>query len=557
MNVSKHLLFASMLLSASSLALTSCEDDNDWADVDGNAPTLNLTVDAVHVEPGMSITIKGKVADADGISTIALVCPELYLDKTIDLMDIYADSIALNGPIKEYDLDYSFQTARHEDGENFKVKVTVTDIGGRQDVKEFGANLDADFTAPYFTAVPAEEITVLIKNETAIKLNVEVSDNIAVDYLSINLVDAGGKSVEGFPIRLEGGEKVLAYTKPVVVPSVAASYKLTVEAADKGLGDEPHVITATSTINVMDLPNLDVIYLADVATAAELNADAFGVPIAMNHVGDYKYRVIYYNEKAGTEVCFIGQKTDFGPLCFAPSKENPTELGDDPDEVDKIKLDRAETYYEFFVDTWNRTYSYKTYAPSAATNPMKHVRYGQDDLNTWWDHNVPDPWWQEFYFGPSTGPGSVKRMEQDAKNPNIYYCYDINPSDFADGDNMKFIVHNWHSHGWWNFASWRSETSVEPSKFVYYGNFFPDATYCGHYESNMDYFQWKYIDMDAAEYAYQYPNAGAFDISKWGDEGYRKNFIGDNWVNTPMPAAGKYTFKIDLHAERGWMYLQK
>lgn len=546
MNASRHLMFASALLSALSLTMTSC-DDNDWADVDGAAPGMNLDIEAVHVEPGMDITIKGKITDADGISTISLSCPELYLNKTIDIIAIYGE------PLKEYDLDYTFQTSRHTEGENFIVKLTVTDVGGRTETKEFGANLDADFTEPYFNAKPGEQITVLIKNETRIKLNVDISDNRVVDYMELNImkVDNGTETqVDGFPVRIDGGEKRLTYQAAVTVPNEPATYKAYITAADRAVQEPAHIITSESTISVMELPNFDAIYLADVASAAELNSDLFGVPIAMDHVGDYKYRVRYYNEKAGTEVCFLGQKTDFGPICFAPSKENANELGDDPDEVNKIKLDKAQTYYEFYVDTWNRSFTMRDYPVSEAINPVMHMHYGRDELNTWWDFSVPDPWWQEFYFDPGDGPGNIMHMEQDNKNPNIFYCYNM---DLKAGEDTNFMIHNWHSHGWWNFVTWRSESKVEPSKFVYYGNVHPD---CDKFTGNADYFEWKYGSMDPEEYSYRYPNAGAFDINKWGDENYRKNFIGDNWVKTPVTTTGKYTFKIDLHTERGWMYLQ-
>jgi len=512
---------------------------------------MDLDIEAVHVEPGMDITIKGKVADADGISTISLSCPELYLNKTIDIIAVYGE------PLKEYDLDYTVQTARHGEGENYIVKLTVTDVGGRTVEKEFGANLDADFTAPYFNAKPGENITVLIKNETLIKINVDITDNRVVDYMEFDLkkvTDGNETSVEGFPVRIEGGEKRFTYQNAVKVPNDPATYRAYITAADRAVQDPAHVITAQSTIEVRELPNFDAIYLSDVNNAEDLNSDLFGVPIAMDHVGDYKYRVRYYNEKAGTEVCFLGQKSDFGPICFAPSKENPNELGDDPDEVNKIKLDKAETYYEFFVDTWNRSYTMKSYSVSEAINPVSHLHYGQNDLNTWWEtNNIGDIWWQEFYFGPSTGPSEVMRMEQDNKNPNIFYCYNM---EFSAGDKTNFMIHNWHSHGWWNFTAWRCDDSKDPSKFVYYGNYHPDLSSVGHYQSNMDYFQSKYIDMDPAEYAYQFPNAGTFNINNWSDEEYRKNFIGDNWVKVPIETSGKYVFKIDLHAERGWMYLQ-
>lgn len=548
MNVSKQLLFACALLSASSLTFSSCGDDNDWADVDGAAPGMTLDVEATHVEPGTNITIKGKVTDADGIATISLSCPELYLEKTIDIIAIYGE------PLTEYDLDYTFQTTRHAEGENFVVTITVTDVGGRSETKTFGANLDADSTPPYFTAKPGETSTVLIKNETKIKINVGVADNRVVDYIKIDLkkVDNGAETaVQGFPITVEGGEKTLSYNNAVAVPNENAVYKLYIEAADREGNEAAHVIAAESEITVTELPNFDAIYLCDVQSAEALNSDMFGVPMAMDHVGDYKYRVRYYNAKAGTEICFLGQQSDFYPICFAPSKDNANELGNDPDEVDKIKLTKAETYYEFFVDTKNGTWTMTDYPVSEAINPVMYLNYGGNDLNTWWEtKNINDIWWQEFYFGPADGPSNVTRMEQDSKNPNIYYCYGM---EFKAGDETNFMIHNWHHDGWWNFTTWRSDKKDDPSKFVYYGNYHPDLTSVGHYKSNDNYFKWKYEDMDPDEYAYQYPNAGPFDLSKWGDENYRKNFIGDNWVKAPVKTSGKYTFVIDLHAERGWM----
>lgn len=533
---------------AASLAMLTACSDNQWSDVDGKAPDVQLAVDAVHTEPGMTIAVRGKVTDADGIASIYMECADLNLRKTIDIIDIYGE------PLKEYDLDYQFQTARRTEGmENFTVTLRITDVGGRVTVKEFGANLDGDFTAPYFTAKPSENITVLIKKETKIKINVSVADNRLVGELEVNLKKISGTDslpVAGYPITVKVNSPTYDWKGQIPVPSEPATYFCTVTVKDAPAGSEPNVAVATSNINVMDLPDFDAIFLSDVKTAAELNSDLFGVPIAMDHVGNYKYRVRYYNEKAGTEICFLGQRTDFGPICFAPSKDNAAELGDDPEEVNRIVLDKAGVYYEFFVDTYNRTYTKREYSKAEAINPVMHMAYGANLLNTWWDWNVADPWMQEFYFGPASGPQSVQRMEQDPNNPNIFYCRDM---DVTAGKKLDFMVHNWHSNGWWNFVAWRSDNKTDPSKFVYYGNLHPDNPY---YTGNTDYFTWKYKNMDPEEYKFQFPKAVPFDINKWSDEGYRKNFIGDNWVNVVPEKSGKYTFKIDLHAERGWMYPQ-
>jgi hypothetical protein len=36
---------------------------------------------------------------------------------------------------------------------------------------------------------------------------------------------------------------------------------------------------------------------------------------------------------------------------------------------------------------------------------------------------------------------------------------------------MNFVIHNWHSDGWWNYCTWRVDDSAEPEIFGYYGNY--------------------------------------------------------------------------------------
>ena len=149
------------------------------------------------------------------------------------------------------------------------------------------------------------------------------------------------------------------------------------------------------------------------------------------------------------------------------------------------------------------------------------------------DQKPGDIWWQEWYFGPASGPDNVTRMEQDKNNPHIYV---INEWRLEAGEEMNFILHNWHSHGWWNYTTWRVDNSAEPDKFMYYGLNFKQTP---HFESNDDYFQ------------YRYGNTPGFDLEKWnGDEGYRKNFVPDNWCKPTVQTSGNYKFIFDAHLER-------
>ena len=97
-------------------------------------------------------------------------------------------------------------------------------------------------------------------------------------------------------------------------------------------------------------------------------------------------------------------------------------------------------------------------------DPVPHA-YGSTSLDTWDDGGS---WLQEFYFGYMTGgPSDVKRFTQDKTNPHLYY---LEESLFFDaGTQMNFLIHNWHSNGWWNYCTWRVDNSNEPEIFGYYG----------------------------------------------------------------------------------------
>lgn len=515
------------------LALTACSNDNEWKDVDGAVPALTLSTSHERTEAGRSIKIAGKVTDNDGIATIDLVCHELNLNKTINLIEIYGE------PKKEYDLDYAFKIQEDQPGDDFNIEITVTDVGGRKEKQYLRVTLDADWTPPYFTTSPDAEVIVLIKEKTSFNLKFSVADNRVVDYVEIDVVDVtdgeeNAKQVDGFPRRVEGnGTAKFDFSEKLELPSKAANLLATVTAYDKEANESAHSATFKSLIKVQELQDMEKMWLCDVENEDDLNSDIFGVPVLCDHVGPYQYEIRYYNEKAGTEVCLLGQKGSFGPLCFAPSKDNASVLGDNPDEVNRIKLSQANSYYLLKFDTFNGTYSVESYSVDSAIDPVMHMHFGGDDLNTWWGGWDTDAWWQEFYFGPmSDGPRDVLKMTQDAKNSHIYVYEDWK---LSKGDRLHFVIHNWHHDGWWNLATWRVDDSEDPGKFMYYGNVHPDNP---HYKGNADYFQWKY--------------KGAVDLDKWqGDESYRKQFVPDNWVDIQSIERGG-TFKLifDAHTER-------
>ncbi len=428
---------------------------------------------------------------------------------------------------------------------SYPVKVTVTDVAGKTEIQEVLVTFDADFDPPVFTQVPDEQVTVLIKDQTLFNLKFTVEDNRNIDYVEVDL-----EGVEGYPMRIEGnGETRVVYAKKLELPSVEKEYKLTITAKDLPAQDnEVRTTVVESKVKVQVLPDFDRVYLADVETADELNSDVFGVPMVCDHVGPFQYRARYYNEKAGTKICFIPQKTDFYPICFGPNPENESILGDDPETSGRITLDQSGVYYKIDFNTKTGAYNVSTYTIAEAIDPIQNLHYGQNDLNTWNDWKAADPWWQEWYFGPTySNPKEIQvRMNQDATNPHIWISDDW---ELSSGEMNEWILHNWHHDGWWNWTSWRFDDSTDPSKCEYYGYLFPDND---HFNSNRAFFEWKYVNVNKDEYNFMHPGCDTFNPDTWGmiNEGYAKTFVPDVKAKPVVTTAGKYRIWFDAHTER-------
>lgn len=176
-------------------------------------------------------------------------------------------------------------------------------------------------------------------------------------------------------------------------------------------------VTTTCSLTVSEMPDFEKMYLADVATDEELNSDVFGVPMVINHTGEYQYKARYYNKAAGTEIFFLPQKTSFTPICFGLDPEDSNKLTDDPELAKPIVLDTPNVYYEIDINVKQSTYSIKTYSVTEATDPINY-EYGQlCDM----PRNEGEPQFN-FYIGWVI----LRRMRrasfvQDANNPHLFY----------------------------------------------------------------------------------------------------------------------------------------
>ena len=165
------------------LAFQSCGDDtDDYPTVDGKAPTLSLKTNHLQVEPGRTFNIEGTLKDADGLKSVRLKSEGMLLDKTINLLEIYSDSL-----LHDYNLSYAYTPASDwTDDTSFPLEVTVEDVGGRTTTQTIQVSGDGDFTDPIFTAAPSSELTVLVQNPK-LSLNATVTDNKKLQSIVVDI----------------------------------------------------------------------------------------------------------------------------------------------------------------------------------------------------------------------------------------------------------------------------------------------------------------------------------------------------------------------------------
>jgi len=447
LNLRQPILWA--LVALSGMTFQSCSSDDDFPTVDGQAPTIALTTDQIHAEPGRSFNITGTVKDADGIKSIRLKNEGMLLDKTINLLEIYGDSL-----LHEYNLDYAYTPANDwTDESNFPLEVTVEDVVGNTSSATLTVKGDGDFTFPTFTSAPSSELTVLLQNPK-LTLNASVSDNkklqsIVVDIPGLNIKDS----------VLLNGVKEYALKKQYDVPAKEASYMMTLRVYD-GMKNMTYT---TSKINVSELPDFDKMYLADVSDAASLTSDLYGVPMLIEHTGKYQYKAHYYNQKVGTGIRFIPQMTDFNPICFGID-ENTGLLTSNPSEAKKIILDEV-GYYEITFNTITGDYDVKRYTPTTA----KMTLNGTTTVN--FNDGSGDQPAQICLAGsglPGTPDWTTNQnndafiLNQSKTNPYLLY----REFNLKAGDEISFTISQTHWWGWWPEPYWRFDGSANNEKNV-------------------------------------------------------------------------------------------
>lgn len=428
-----------------------CSDDDDYKDVDGQSPTLELTSGHIRTLTGYEFTIAGKIADKDGIRSIRLRCADLYLDKTIDLIAIYPDLVY------DYELSYAFTIPEKTAGERFTVGVTVTDLGGRTTESEVLITMDGDYTKPELspsTGLLTTDINLVLSEGTSKKFKFKATDNKGLDYLELVVPDLDileRVDVEGEEVR----ESTLEST--VTFPSdKTGTYTLTIRAVDL-LGNIAEKNYNVLVSKVKDYANL---YLVDFegTDATQLTGnDSWGIPMPIEKVGNFTYKARYYSPAAETPVRFITSKYSFS-VCFGDDKNNPGQLSGITDEVQPILLP-GKGYYEINLNTEEGTYTVAAYTPE--DEPLE---VGSPQIA----FNEGDGGREEYTFklgfvgdgfvgSPGWSPSNVYEFSQDADNPYIFTAELV----FDRSAYLDVTITPYHPWGWWISPSWRFDGANE------------------------------------------------------------------------------------------------
>lgn len=490
--------------------LFGCTEENVYTDVDGQNPSFELTTEHIRTLTGYEFTMSGKISDKDGISSINLYCPELFLDKTIDLVKLYSETQY------EYNLSYSFTIPEDNKGESFKVKVTVTDLGGRTTEGEILITMDGDYTLPEFTSRYTSDIKKAYGDDMTVNVSFSATDDKGLQYLELDIPGLGinEREVCTSDPELKEGLTECDFNRTITLPYEFGTYKMYTRAVDL-LNNE--VVDSCNVIITL-VEDYDKLYLSDVKTEEELSKDIFGVPMLIDHTDVNQYRARYYNRNAGTQIFFIPQKDNFNNSIGLDSND-PTKLS--LENPVPIVLDLDNTYYDITLDLANATYTLRHYSAAEASYPWaSNMEYGENTLDQ--NANGAGPWIKFVIGWSNSDPKNIQEFTQDATNPHLFYVDKTFP--FVDGNNhnimdFNFFISNYHPEGWWNFIAWYRFPSLDNDEGV-----FARFTEKGNRFINTEYDGPVIIDQD-------------------------QNARGWTWFQ--VSEAGTYRFYFDVHLGRG------
>jgi len=436
-----------MLVIVAITMIVACENDNDKKWTTTSDPTLVITTNEIHTQQGRTFAIKGVVTDEVGIEKINLNIDEWYLDRDIQVLE--NDSL-----VKEYNLNYNFEVPEDAADKIFTITVTVTNVGERSTTKQLTVAMDGDFDVPTLSVTsPASGLTVTPSTEVPVNITCELSDARQLGYFvvketKLNLYDS---------ISFAGtGAKGYSYSKTVTLPAKVADYAFNFTLADSaGL-----VVTTSRTVKASF--SYEKMYLADVATEADLVSDLFGVPMLIKTTGKNKFLAQYYAEAANTEIRFIPQTTSFTPHCFGIDPDNADKLIDSPTALPIVLPSVG--YYKITIDINALTYKVESYVPTGSY----YITNISDDDNTYvgklslLGHGFPE---YSTNWDPKTG------VAFDHEENTYRFTKELD----LEGD-VEFIFGPQHKSGWWINPYWRFDSKTAPEATILKGGDNVDMT---------------------------------------------------------------------------------
>ena len=490
---------AALLLSGAVIA--GCSDDESFSAVDNQNPVVALEAESIHWEFGKEFKIKAKIDDADGIKTINLKNADLMLNNTIDILSIKGSEC------KSYELDYKFTAPDSLKTETFPIVITVEDLVGNVSSVTFTANMDGDFTNPKFTVEPNSVINVIM---SAFNFKFSVSDNRKIKRVVVNFPDLNINE------EITNETKTYDYVKNISLGDENRDYTGYIAAYD----EYDNEVKKEITISRGELADYERMYLCDVAEE-DLITDVCGVPMLIDHSGEFEYTAYYYNEKAGTEIRFIPQKASYEPVCFGLDPDSGDKLNSDPSQAKPLVLNETGVYYKIVFNTKQLTYSTSTYSVDKAVNPMPH-ELGKQEWNHWeggsWNKETgkwegDDIEWRIFEIGALTDkPNNIEhKFETHPQNKNIIQILNCQ----LEKGSFEFHPHIVHTDEWWDYASWKPEKATENDPEI-----------------------WKWV--------------GKYTNPKYNQEttSYNNNVEEGNHAKLKIPKTGNYDIIFDTHLGR-------
>ncbi len=415
----KNYLFTLLLFVL--ISIVACTDDNEFSKVDGLAPTLNMEETHIRTNVQTGFALKGKVSDRDGIKNIVIESNDLFLNKSINLLDLYDDLLF------EYDLNYNLDFNEGIHVAETNVEVTVFDVLGNHTKIEVAVDFSADFSDPVFTVIPQAHV-ILPSSESTINFTFDlvVEDDKELALVKLNVPKLNKNlSFDDFDKEYAKFSTLMS----IDIPGTPDDYEILIEALDY----DGNKVEYSFELTISETPNYPKMYIVEGTDESIFNNNIFGVPMMVERTDDYTYETGYYCAEANTEVRLIVQKTGFESGWFGVSAEtNLITDAKDLNEALPILISEA-GYNKIKINILSGEYTITNYTPTDAVPTDGFLAGIPEQVPVELGLICPKNWWGHAEWALD----APQMLEQDANNP---YLYRTEFEIAAGTSNIRFIV---------------------------------------------------------------------------------------------------------------------